>query len=175
MKHRVWLLVPLAVAWASACGAQAIHKCVGIGDGDVAYQNAPCSGAQVDAGFVRLPGYADPPERDGAMAPPADAPQAAAPADAPDPSANSLSQPESQEAFPYRTSIALGMSDDQVLNIPNWGRPSRIVRTGRHRGWRETWFYDRAADAARELSFVDGRLASIDVGTTSLRLASAAR
>ena len=75
---------------------------------------------------------------------------------------------DSQQAFPYRASISLGMTDDQVLNIPSWGRPSRIERSGRHRGWRETWIYDRdpGLEAARQLSFVDGRLTSIDVGAT---------
>lgn len=174
MKHPVWLLVPLAAAWAATCGAQDVHKCVGIGDGGVAYQNAPCSGAQVDVGLVRLPGYADPPERDGATAPAAEAP-AAAPMDAPAPATVDPAPADSQQAFPYRTSIALGMTDDQVLNIPNWGRPSRIVRAGRHRGWRETWVYHPASDAPRSLSFIDGRLASIDIGAAPLRLASTAR
>lgn len=177
MKHRAWLLIPLAAAWASAGGAQDIHKCVGVGDGGVAYQNVPCSGAQVDAGFLRLPGYADPPQRDGASLPPAEAAQVAAPADTPDASGDPASVQDSQQAFPYRASISLGMTDDQVLNIPSWGRPSRIERSGRHRGWRETWIYDRdpGLEAARQLSFVDGRLTSIDVGATSLHLASASQ
>lgn len=114
-------MVPLAVAWAGVCGAQDIHKCVDIGNGGVAYQNAPCSGVQFDAGHVRLPGYADPPQRDGAMAPPVDAPQATAPDDTRDSSMNP------------------------------------------------------ATDVPRELSFVDGRLTSIGVGTSSVRVASAAQ
>jgi hypothetical protein len=173
MKHRAWLLIPLGLALAGASEAQDIHKCVG--DGAVAYQNAPCTGTQVDAGVLRLPGYADPPERDGAMAPAMeDAVAPGQPVEAPQSSVPEPSAPDVQQAFPFRTSIALGMTDDQVLNLPNWGRPTRIKRTGRDRDWREVWTYDLPADT-RRLSFVDGRLASIDGDALSLQVASAGR
>ena len=55
------------------------------------------------------------------------------------------------------------MTDDQVLNLARWGRPSRIVRSGRHQSWREVWTYDDEG-AVRELAFVGGRLARIDDG-----------
>jgi hypothetical protein len=172
MRLRASLLIPLAMALPAVCEAQAVHKC--IDDGVVAYQSAPCAGRQVDAGPLPLPGYADPAQRDGAAAPrTADAP-AAEPVEAPMPPALLPAGPDVQDAFPFETSIALGMTDDQVLNIADWGRPTRIARSGRHRGWREVWTYERAADT-RQLSFVDGRLARIDRGTTSMQLASAAQ
>jgi hypothetical protein len=67
--------------------------------------------------------------------------------------------------------MAVGVpADDQVLNIPGWGRPSEITRTGRHRGWREVWIYDRGYHV-RELSFVNGTLTDIDASAPA-RLAS---
>ncbi|HJU22289.1 MAG TPA: hypothetical protein VJ891_07245 [Casimicrobiaceae bacterium] len=156
MKHRAWLFGLVVVA--SAAGAQDIHKCVG-DTGVVAYQNVPCSRGQVDAGLLKLPDYADPAKRDGASAPPLD--DVAAPASAaPSPATPFPSTQDAQNAFPFRTTIRLGMTDDQVLNMPGWGVPTRIVRNGRHRGWREEWTYE-AGDQYRQLSFVNGRLESI--------------
>jgi hypothetical protein len=162
MKHRAWLFGLIMVA--SAAGAQDIHKCVGDA-GVIAYQNAPCSGGQVDAGLLKLPDYADPAKRDGASSPPID--DSSAPSDG----ASSLATPspsaqDAPGAFPFRTTIGLGMTDDQVLNIPGWGLPTRIVRNGRRRGWREEWTYE-APERHRQLSFLNGRLERIerDVGT----------
>jgi hypothetical protein len=172
MKHAAWLLICIGLATASQ--AQEIRKCVA--DGVVAYQNAPCSDGQVEATVLKLPDYADPPQRDGATVPVLDS---STTAPAPDSSATAASEavpepvaPVSQAAFPFRTSIALGMTDDAILNIAGWGRPTRIIRTGRTRGWREVWIYDRA-DRVDELAFVNGRLASIDAGAAwPSRLAS---
>jgi hypothetical protein len=167
MKHRFWVLVPLAFAFTGVAAGQEIRKCVGDGAA-VTYQNAPCEPAQTDAGVLRLPGYADPAERDGATAPQADT-SLAVPAEAPFPGAPAPSLSGSQPVFPFRTSVALGMTDDQVLNVPGWGRPTRIARSGGHGNWREVWTYDRGNDR-RELAFVGGHLASIDSG--GIRVAS---
>lgn len=171
MKHRLWLAVPLAFALTAVCEAQDIHRC--ITGNSVTYQNRPCAPTQVDAGRLRLPGYADPPERDGAMSPPSDA-LYGAPTDAPLEVSPSPTIPDTQQVFPFRTSIALGMTDDQVLNLPSWGRPSRIVRSGRHHGWREVWTYDRGG-GLRQLAFVDGRLASIDADERAMQVAGITR
>ncbi|HXR55167.1 MAG TPA: hypothetical protein VN858_00120 [Casimicrobiaceae bacterium] len=171
MKHRFWLLVPVALALTGAAAAQDIHKC--IAGNAVAYQNAPCVAPSRDAGVLRLPGYADPPQRDGAMSPSND-PVSIAPSDMPVDVSPSPTAPDTKDAFPFRTSIALGMTDDQVLNIPHWGRPSRIVRSGRHERWRETWTYDRNGET-RELAFVDGRLAGIADENAPIQIATAKR
>ena len=116
MKHRFRLLVPLVLAVSGASVAQDIHKCVDDGS-SVTYQNAPCAPAQSDAVVLRLPGYADPAERDGATAPAADA-AAVASEDTPFPAASSPAMSDAQRVFPFRTSVAVGMTDDQVLNVP---------------------------------------------------------
>lgn len=170
MTHAAWLSIPIAFALASAGEAQEIHKCVG--DGGIIYQNAPCTGGQIDAGVLRLPGYADPPERDGATSPSIEDAPSAQPVEAPQPFAPEPAAPDGRDAFPFRTSIALGISDDQVLNLPQWGRPTRIERSGRHGGWREVWTYARGPDV-RQLAFVGGRLAGIEGAPGTLRIASA--
>lgn len=172
MKPWMSMLACAALAVAGSVSAQDIRKCVD--HGVVGYQNAPCGAGQVDAGLVKLPDYADPPQRDPATAP-AEESGVATPGD--DDSvarAPLVPPPVSQAAFPYRTSIALGMTDDQVLNMPQWGRPTHIERTGRHRGWRETWTYTRPTEL-RTLTFVEGRLANIDVDTPVTQIASLGR
>lgn len=171
MKHRLWLAVPLAFALTAVCEAQDIHKC--ISGNTVTYQNMPCASTQIDAGLLRLPGYADPAERDGATSPPSDV-LYGAPSDGPLEVSPPPAVPDTRRAFPFRTSIALGMTDDQVLNLQSWGRPSRIVRNGRHQGWREIWTYERGG-ASRALAFVDGRLASIDADDRAIQVAAVAR
>lgn len=170
MKHRACICACLGLAViVTGASAQEIRKCVD--HGVVGYQNAPCGAGQVDAGRVKLPDYADPPQRDGATAP---APNmfGGSGDDSDDVPAAPLAGPlRSQAAFPFRTSIALGMTDDQVLNIADWGRPTHIERAGQHRGWRETWTYSRPAEV-RTLTFVEGRLANISVETPATRLAS---
>ena len=166
MKHRTWIYACIGFAVATAGHAQEIRKCVD--HGVVGYQNGPCAVGQVDAGLVKLPEYADPPQRDGASAPSNqaygfdangqdDVGATSAVGAVPQP-------PPTQAAFPFRTSIALGMTDDEVLNTPRWGRPTHIERVGRHRGWREVWTYAGPA-TTRTLSFVEGRLANIAVDT----------
>jgi hypothetical protein len=161
MKHAFWLLI--GVGFATAAPAQEIHKC--LADDSVAYQSAPCGDGQVEARLPKLPDYADPAQRDGASGPAFDSSAAPVP-DSADSAPTQAHVPASQAAFPFRTSIALGMTDDQVLNIPAWGRPSRITRTGRSRGWHEAWTYARGDDV-RELDFVNGKLAHIDTETAA--------
>jgi hypothetical protein len=149
-------------AIATASHAQEIRKCVD--RGVVGYQNAPCAVGQVDAGVVKLPDYADPPQRDGASAPANQANGFDATPEDVDATAVAPAPAATQAAFPFRTSITLGMTDDQVLNMPRWGRPTHIERNGRHRGWREVWTY-AGPETTRTLSFVEGRLENIAVDT----------
>jgi hypothetical protein len=153
-----WIFVGLvAPGFASASD---VYKCVD--DSAVAYQGVPCSTGQVEARLPRLPDYADPPERDAASAPTA-SPESTAAAPLPPQEALAGTQPVSQRGFPYRTTIGLGMTDDQVLNTAHWGRPARILRTRESRRWSEQWTYARA-DGVRRLSFTNGRLTKIEMG-----------
>ena len=72
-----------------------------------------------------------------------------------------------------RTAIAIGMSDDEVLNLPGWGRPTEISRARLARGWEEVWRYGNAYSGSRELRFVNARLA--DIADTPAAVASSAR
>ena len=172
MKQRIGMIAWVALALAAGANAEGIRKCVD--HGVVGYQTMPCGVGQVDAGLVKLPDYADPPQRDGATAPAQDAYGAAPGGEDVVTPVPTTSPPPSQEVFPFRTSIALGMTDDQVLNMAQWGRPTHIERAGRHRGWRETWTYARPSEL-RTLTFVEGRLASIDVDTPVTPIASLGR
>jgi len=62
------------------------------------------------------------------------------------------------------------MADDEVLNMPEWGRPWRIARTRMPRGWLEVWSYGNAATGERELHFTNARLTDI-VDTPATRVA----
>ena len=60
-----------------------------------------------------------------------------------------------------RTAIEVGMSDDEVLNLPGWGRPAQVTRARLARGWEEVWRYGDSYSGGRELRFVNARLADI--------------
>jgi hypothetical protein len=134
------LLCLLLGCWPAA-SAQDIYKCTA-GE-SVAYQSAPCAAGHAEVKlFVgpRLPRAAEP------------AAHAATP----------MEQATPRRPGPWRNrTLVLGMSDDEVLNMPAWGRPARIVRTRLARGWQEVWTYDRPAAEERELRFVNARLADI--------------
>jgi hypothetical protein len=53
------------------------------------------------------------------------------------------------------------MSDDDVLNLPGWGRPGRISRVRMSRVWREDWTYGQSATGERHLHFANARLVDI--------------
>jgi hypothetical protein len=65
----------------------------------------------------------------------------------------------------WRTSIAIGMSDDEVLNLPAWGRPSAITRSKANRVWYEEWIYRWRIGGSSRLSFANGRL--VGMGTAA--------
>lgn len=56
-----------------------------------------------------------------------------------------------------RPGVRIGMTQEQVINETNWGKPQRINRTTTAAGTREQWVYgDR-----NYLYFTDGKLTSI--------------
>src|SRR5258705_7714834 len=72
-----------------------------------------------------------------------------------------------RQSWPFQRAMVLGMSDDEVLNLPGWGRPSRIIRTRVPREWREEWIYAGATSAERRLHFVNAALVEIIEQPTS--------
>jgi hypothetical protein len=129
-------LVPLAGS------AQEIHKCVSA-EG-ITYQGQPCDGRQAIASIA--------PVNSAQMVRIADA--QTTPECAP--------RPRAPPRLPWRqATICIGMTDDEVLNLPGWGRPDRIVRTRERRLWHEDWTYDAPLAARRFLHFVNGTLAGV--------------
>jgi hypothetical protein len=159
------LIAIAALAIAQAAGAVDIHKCA-LGAG-ISYQTAPCAAGQPELAVAPWVAAA-------ARAGRIDAP----PAHAADPSqAPMLRRTPQWRPFARRT-LAPGMSDDEVLNTPDGGVPTRIARTRAHRAWREVWTYALPDGGVRALTFENGTLMRIDDDRTtplvSLRLAAAA-
>jgi hypothetical protein len=136
MLARVLSLAFLAVSLDAL--ATDIYKCTG--GGVTSYQETPCPRGQSEVA-LRRPGAS----LQGTAAP--------VPRGAPPPTRKVWT----------RTSVEVGMSDDEVLNLPGWGRPAEILRTRLARGWQEVWRYDGgySYSGARELRFVNARLADI--------------
>jgi hypothetical protein len=54
------------------------------------------------------------------------------------------------------------MTDDEVLNLASWGRPSAITRTRSNRVWHEEWLYRWRTGGTSRLSFANGKLTAVD-------------
>jgi hypothetical protein len=67
------------------------------------------------------------------------------------------------------------MSDDEVLNMSGWGRPSRIDRVRLPREWREEWVYGPQTLSERRLYFSNGRLVDLGDRRPDERMAEASR
>jgi hypothetical protein len=58
--------------------------------------------------------------------------------------------------------LNLGMTDDEVLNLPGWGPPQKITRSKAEHMWSEQWSYNSSANERRQLQFTNGKLMTID-------------
>jgi hypothetical protein len=145
MRVLVLCLSVCGIACPLAAHAQAIHKCLAP-DG-VAYQSTPCASGSGDVVIASLGSVRA-----------ESAPRAEAPAAAP---AKREQGANSKRVF-WRTSIAIGMSDDEVLNLPAWGRPSAITRSKANRVWYEEWIYRWRMGGISRLSFANGRLTGVE-------------
>jgi hypothetical protein len=119
----------------------------------IVYQSMPCAPGQSQTLLVSAK-PAPPPAAQAVPAPPS-SPRAPSPA--------SVRAPYGREVVFRRTTIALGMSDDEVLNLPGWGVPNRIERSREPRLYRESWSYRLANGDTRWLRFTNARLTGIDV------------
>ena len=138
-----WILALLAAPMAVAQG-NGVYKCV---ERDaVAYQSTPCAAGM---GETRMT-FTAAPTRARADAPIAIPPPRGAP-----------SRPSSRP-LPWRnTTLTIGMSDDEVLNMPGWGRPARITRTRMPREWREEWVYTQSLAGEQRLLFANAKLVDV--------------
>ena len=148
MRVLVVCLSLCGITYSMAGHAQAIHKCLAP-DG-VAYQSTPCASG---AGDVVIASLGSARAESARRAEPLSATPARR-----EPGTNS------KRVF-SRTSIAIGMSDDEVLNLPAWGRPSTITRSKVDRVWYEEWIYRGRMGGASRLSFANGRL--VGMGTAA--------
>lgn len=134
------------LAFASLSHAQnhIIYKCAG--PEGVVYRDTPCTATQQEQPMSS--GTKDESQR-------------------PDSNAGQRSRPMSRRSAdsyagtPFAaTTIFIGMTDTQVLNLPSWGRPAQIRRSKAKQGWREEWVYKRPGDEWHHLYFENGRLAA---------------
>lgn len=146
----VWFSTFFAIAWPLAGLPQAIHKCTA--PESTAYQSEPCgTGASDIVIATAAPGDRVRPSR---VDPRADSPTVAP---------RRAAASGTKRVF-WRTSIAIGMSDDEVLNLPSWGRPSAITRSRSNRVWHEEWLYRGRIGGTNRLLFVNGRLTAVETG-----------
>lgn len=143
------------LCFGAAVNAEGIHKCV-TNDGTV-YQGMPCAGAEAPLSIAVAPTVYALVARDVPTAP--DCANAGGPPARP----------------PWRHgAICIGMSDDEVLNLAGWGRPTRIVRNRTAGGWQEEWTYETRAAHAATLRFLNARLANLETQPPPTLVASAA-
>jgi len=138
MKLRRDVMVCLLTASvAPIASAQAIFKCVSAA-GETGYQSTPCAVGSFETRIASAAGRADL-----AVSTTRTAPGRAA----------------ARKPGPWKhTALALGMSDDEVLNMAGWGCPGRITRNRLPREWREEWVYGVDTPAERRLYFSNGTL-----------------
>jgi len=140
----VWFGTLCVVVCSLAANAQAIHKCLAP-EGTV-YQSAPCGSGASDI-LIASAGSSEIPSTSRAAEPPS----------------RRAASSGTRRVF-WRTSIAIGMSDDEVLNLPSWGRPSAITRSKSNRIWHEDWLYRWRIGGTSRLSFANGRLTAVETG-----------
>jgi hypothetical protein len=157
MTRFCWLLL-LGLAFPLVGHAGNIYKCTG-GGREIAYQNFPCANGldQTLMASSSQPAYWAAPNTYSAPQTTRPAVYAALPQHLPG------GLPESRPAMPFqRTTLALGMTDDEVLNLPHWGLPAKIVRSKANHLWREEWLYMSHADGAKRLYFENTRLIAVE-------------
>jgi len=146
MKSRVRELcgvVASVLTVASVAFAQPIFKCVD--HGATAYQSTPCEAGAVE---TRVAAGASP------------LPATVAARELP---AQPTRQPPRKTGPWSHVALTLGMSDDEVLNMPGWGRPGSISRARMPGEWREEWIYRKGTDEENHLHFVNARLVDVEI------------
>lgn len=152
MKTPALLLLTACAALAATTHAnaeEAIYRCT---DGDkVAFQWTNCAPGQQEKLVLAAPSPTVEP-----AAPAQDA--SAQAANAAPKIVRASWRAQVRSPAPY-----VGISDDAVLNMRGWGRPSKIERKRGHHAWLEHWSYQSPSGEARHLHFTNGKLVAINV------------
>ena len=132
------------LAFASLGQADNIRKCAG--PEGLVYRDTPCASGQQEQPFTSgVKNESQRSESEAGQRSPQTSPQAAS----------------VYAGLPFAaTTLFIGMTDTQVLNLPSWGRPAQILRSKARQGWREEWVYKNRTDEWHFLYFENGRLAA---------------
>ena len=171
---RTALLCSALCAVSAAGNAADVHKCAT--PSGVTYQGLPCDGPEMPTS-VAVANAAQAPSASSARTTPdaGASPAHALPAMSARGAPECGTRPREAPRLPWRqATICIGMTDDEVLNLPGWGRPAKISRTRIPREWREEWFYDARAAGTRQLFFVNGKLAVVETESTDTAVGSMA-
>lgn len=148
------LLIPLM---SPACHAEGVIKCTStIG---VMYQATPCAEDSASTVVVAPPMVNNAAPKLGPVAGPM--PPAMSTSMQPNPVTPVPAQNTEGALLVKRQKLSAGMSDMQVLNLRQWGKPQRITRNRELRAWHETWNYETGENSGTQLHFINGRLAEI--------------
>ena len=172
--HSRTLILCGCILWAGAAikapHAEGIYKCIddapATPQSTTTYQSKPCANGQVETQIVAgvTKAKEEPPAKAAAQLPREETPKSGAQGRREEPSKpvrSSLLSASERTAWPFRRVLTIGMSDDEVLNLPGWGRPTQIIRTKVPREWREEWVYVRPSSDERHLHFVNAALVEI--------------
>jgi len=171
---RAVLLCSFLLCLSVAGNAAEVHKCAT--PTGISYQGLPCEGPELPTPLVVANATSAPTANsarttDGVANAGQPSPASVAAA-TPDCDAN----PRLVRRLPWgHATICIGMTDDEVLNLPGWGRPAKIIRTRAPREWREEWFYDARAAGPRQLFFVNGKLALVETELAETAIGSMTR
>lgn len=177
MKSNAMLCGLLILPWVAAHSTEQVFRCY---DGNtVSYQWARCEAHQVER-VVVVPSTPEEPR----VTIPTNAPKTPQGESRATPVANAasstpnLNSPVVHTISPQQVATLtqatwrqqvrspapyIGISDDAVLNMRGWGRPTKINRMRENRAWVEEWSYVAPSGESRNLRFINGRLMSIDV------------
>jgi hypothetical protein len=173
MKFRALLCGFIALPWVAAHAAEQVYRCY---DGtSISYQWARCEAHQVERVVVvpsapeetRSVDAPKPPQGESRATPVANRASAAPDLNAPAVHTISPQQVATLTQATWRQQIRspapyVGISDDAVLNMRGWGRPTKINRMRENRAWVEEWSYVGPSGESRNLRFINGRLMSMD-------------
>ena len=143
--NRLHFVCVLSLCVSPLSHAEEIFKCNT--DAGVTYQNQPCTEGTTTLLLRSAPSKPDAQSDTGGVAVVSD---------------QKTPPPPGRATLKGGGELRDGMSDMQVLNNRNWGKPQRITRNREPRAWHETWNYETGANSGKRLHFVNGTLARVE-------------